>query len=332
MGRGVPLGGLFEGGDGALGEEGVGGGDADELVVAGDDDAVDGFGGGEIDVGEGCAEGGGAEDFAVEHAGENLIRWIFVLADDDIRGIGAGEGRAEDFPFADGADGDVARDGLLGGVEKIFVGGEVGVGEFFAGGGFGGEIVEEFFGGGAPLADGGDGGGRGSAADGGAVVGAEFGVGEDEFDLRSGNAEFLGGGLRDLGACALAAFDFAGEDGDGAVGGDVESGVELDGCASAEATAATTTAIWAWGFFAGLLRESGVGGGEDQDPRAENLDEGSAGEAEVVTEGFEGFFELVDVGDPRIAIRGLWGGFDGWWFGWTWFMPLPVRWRGGWRG
>jgi hypothetical protein len=56
------------------------------------------------------------------------------------------------------------------------------------------------------------------------VVGNKLCIGHDQLDAIEGDAEFLGGGHGDFGACALAAFDLAGEHGDVAVFADVEAG------------------------------------------------------------------------------------------------------------
>ncbi len=222
--RFIPFGGIGERGEGLLGDMGIGCGDADEVSVADDGDAGDCFGFGEIDIGELCAVGGRAEDFAVEHAGADDVGGIGVRAGDDLATIGAGGRDAKDFPVFGGRDFNIAIRGLL---ESGGVGGyEVGVGEMGVAVGEGGEQLS---GAGAGGADARESAGRGAAAGGDAVVGDEIGVGHEESDLREGDAEFFGGGLGDLGAGALAAFDFAGEDGDGAVSGDVEAGIERRG-------------------------------------------------------------------------------------------------------
>ena len=66
--------------------------------------------------------------------------------------------------------------------------------------------------------------GRGSAAGRAAVVGDEVRVRHHKLDSIRRNAQLLRRGLRKLRPRALADFDLAGHDGDGAVLGDVDAG------------------------------------------------------------------------------------------------------------
>lgn len=64
----------------------------------------------------------------------------------------------------------------------------------------------------------------GEAGPGSAVVGDLGGVAHEEGDAGGVDAELFGDGLGEERARALAHFDFAGEEGDGAVVGEVEAG------------------------------------------------------------------------------------------------------------
>lgn len=161
---------------------------------------------------------------------------------DEVAAVRTREGRAEDPPFRHRGDRDVRRGGLTEGGLGFVATGQFREGEPAIAGGVGEDAVAEVDRGGVDLpalgcqpgqdsargggglADGGDGGGGGAAAGGGPVVGDGGGVGHQHPDPVRGDAEFLGGGLGEFGAGALAHFHFAGQDGDGAVLGQVEAG------------------------------------------------------------------------------------------------------------
>ncbi len=80
--------------------------------------------------------------------------------------------------------------------------------------------------GGGPAADGGQGRRRRAAAGGDPVVGHQAGVAHQHLDLVQGDAKLLGGGLTQLAASILPHFDLAAQDGDPAVGADVDPRAE----------------------------------------------------------------------------------------------------------
>ena len=89
--------------------------------------------------------------------------------------------------------------------------------------GGGGGVYQDLSCGGAGTANGGDCRGRGAAAGRASVVWDELGIGEDDIDMAERDVEFFGGGLGEFGSGALAYFDFAGEERDGAVGRQVKA-------------------------------------------------------------------------------------------------------------
>jgi hypothetical protein len=314
MRGGFPARGRGECFDRLFGLEQRGGGHADEIAVADHDHARQRLRRGGIDPDQAGAVGGGTEDLAAEHSRTGEVRGIPVGTGDEVAAVRTRKRGAEDAPFRHRSDRDVRGGGLMEGGLGFVAAGQFREGEPALAGRVGEDTVPDFDGGGVDfptpggqagqdsarggggLADGGDGGGRGAAAGGGSVVGDRGGVGHQESDVLRGDAEFLGGGLGEFGAGALAHFHLAGEDGDRAVLGQVEAGGDrrVGGPPAAAGGA--------------VLGDGIQDGDADEEAGAEGLEEAAAGPVRLAAGGgLEGEREVeveVHRDRPVLGIRG----------------------------
>jgi hypothetical protein len=103
--------------------------------------------------------------------------------------------------------------------------------------------------------------------------------------------------LGDLGARALSAFDFAREDGDRAVFGDVQASAEGDWTAAPAAEAGSPRAL----FLGRLsLRDATARCCADENPRAQNLHERSPAQSKIVFHRLDDLIRVV--GDLELQI------------------------------
>ena len=232
--------------DGLSGPLRGGSGAAHEVAVANDNHIAHRSRGCQIDGLERRAERHGAEHFAVEHAGAHDVGRIAVFARDQIRRLRFGCACAQDPPLADRRDGCPIARRLLERCGQFVVSRQF----FVANGAIAcriddsavacsqprairlpplrGQVDEGFARGRSTSAHARNRARRRPTAGGASVVGHEGRIGHHQSHAIHRHAQFLGRGLGQLGARALAHFDLAGHDRDHAVGSDVKPLVDRD--------------------------------------------------------------------------------------------------------
>src|SRR4029077_8905629 len=135
-------------------------------------------------------------------------------------------------------------------------------------------------------------------------------IGHDQVDTVDVDAEFLGGGLGQLGTSPLAALDLARHDGDEAVVSDVEARRKGHGAPPGRAAATATAPGWD-------LRDRHVRGHRDEKARPQDLEEltprtvASRIEVEVELDALDRLLKVIvaharkprQLGDPALVVR-----------------------------
>ena len=235
---------------------------------------------------------------------------IVMAAGDDVAGVGAGRRGAQHVPLRHRRQFDVAWDRGGEHLRGVGVVGEVGVAQDPIRGPIdrlavldrdrfgvdappsGGQLRQHLASGGAASADRRDGRRGRHAAIGPAVVGDESGVGHDQADPVGLDAEFLGGGLGQLGPRALAALDLAGHHGQRAVLAEVDPGRQV------RRPPAATAGLLLGGNSRLLLAFGRLDRDGDHQPGAEDLEEAPAGGFGVKVERDEVDLLLVILAEP----------------------------------